>query len=76
MCAYFLAPSVADVQAAIEHIFPLVYEFRKERTKEEKEALARKKQKQFGDVTVMEQECEEFEEEPDDAIAEQDTTWD
>ncbi|CAH1970657.1 unnamed protein product [Acanthoscelides obtectus] len=37
------APSVADVQAAIEHIFPLVYEFRKERTKEEREALAKKR---------------------------------
>ncbi|XP_067007889.1 TATA box-binding protein-like 1 [Anabrus simplex] len=33
------APSVADVQAAIEHIFPLVYEFRKERTKEDLLAL-------------------------------------
>lgn len=40
------APSVADVQAAIEHIFPLVYEFRKERSKEELEALAKKKMKQ------------------------------
>ncbi|KAF7271356.1 hypothetical protein GWI33_015714 [Rhynchophorus ferrugineus] len=40
------APSVADVQAAIEHIFPLVYEFRKERSKEEIEALAKKKLKQ------------------------------
>lgn len=27
----FLASSVANVQAAIEHIFPLVYEFRKKR---------------------------------------------
>lgn len=27
-----LAGSVANVQAAIEHIFPLVYEFRKKRT--------------------------------------------
>ncbi|XP_060517927.1 TATA box-binding protein-like 1 [Cylas formicarius] len=40
------APSVADVQAAIEHIFPLVYEFRKERSKEEMDALAKKKLKQ------------------------------
>lgn len=40
------APSVADVQAAIEYIFPLVYEFRKERTKEELEQLALKKHKQ------------------------------
>lgn len=28
------AGSVADVQSAIEHIFPLVYEFRKKRTTE------------------------------------------
>lgn len=28
----YLAGSVANVQAAIEHIFPLVYEFRKKRT--------------------------------------------
>lgn len=32
---HFAAPSVADVQSAIEHIFPLVYEFRKEKTAEE-----------------------------------------
>jgi hypothetical protein len=30
---------VADVQAAIEYIFPLVYEYRKERTKEDVLAL-------------------------------------
>lgn len=29
------APSVLEVQQAVEHIFPLVYEFRKERTKED-----------------------------------------
>ncbi|XP_045467030.1 TATA box-binding protein-like 1 [Harmonia axyridis] len=40
------APSVAGVQAAIEYIFPLVYEFRKERTAEEQTALALKKLKQ------------------------------
>lgn len=39
------AASVAYVQAAIEHIFPLVYEFRKQRTPEEIEAL-KNKQKQ------------------------------
>lgn len=47
---YFLfvsAPSVADVQAAIEYIFPLVYEFRKERTPEEKAQLALKKSRQL-----------------------------
>ncbi|XP_046745672.1 TATA box-binding protein-like 1 [Diprion similis] len=37
------APSVAAVQAAIEHIFPLVYEFRKERTPEDQLALQIKK---------------------------------
>lgn len=36
------APSVASVQAAIEFIFPLVYEFRKDRTKEDIIALKRK----------------------------------
>ena len=36
------APSVASVQAAIEYIFPLVYEFRKERSKEDMIALKRK----------------------------------
>ncbi|XP_012252224.2 TATA box-binding protein-like 1 [Athalia rosae] len=37
------APSVAAVQAAIEHIFPLVYDFRKERTAEDLLALQMKK---------------------------------
>lgn len=32
---FFLAASVANVQSAIEHIFPLVYEFRKERPPKE-----------------------------------------
>lgn len=39
---YIAAPCVASVQAAIEYIFPLVYEFRKERTKEDIIALKRK----------------------------------
>lgn len=34
---------MAAVQAAIEHIFPLVYEFRKERTPEDLLALQMKK---------------------------------
>nr|QWQ59791.1 TATA box-binding-like protein [Phaedon brassicae] len=53
------APSVADVQAAIEYIFPLVYEFRKERTKEEKEALAKKKLKQYGEIPLEHEEADE-----------------
>lgn len=39
------APSVADVQSAIEYIFPLVWEFRKERTMEEKRQIDLKKGK-------------------------------
>ncbi|XP_015601910.1 TATA box-binding protein-like protein 1 [Cephus cinctus] len=37
------APNVAAVQAAIEHIFPLVYEFRKERSAEDAMLLQSKK---------------------------------
>ncbi|XP_012527300.1 TATA box-binding protein-like 1 [Monomorium pharaonis] len=37
------APNVAAVQAAIEHIYPLVYEFRKERTSEDEFALKKRK---------------------------------
>lgn len=62
------APSVADVQAAIEHIFPLVYEFRKERSKEELEALAKKKMKQelYQDTDpALTGVCEDGEEEMD-----------
>ncbi|KYN03795.1 TATA box-binding protein-like protein 1 [Cyphomyrmex costatus] len=39
------APNVASVQAAIEHIYPLVYEFRKERTPEDELAFTLKKRK-------------------------------
>ncbi|XP_012136986.1 TATA box binding protein-related factor 2 isoform X1 [Megachile rotundata] len=39
------APNVAAVQAAIEYIYPLVYEFRKERTAEDELALTTKKRK-------------------------------
>lgn len=44
MCC-ITAPNVASVQAAIEHIYPLVYEFRKERTAEDELTLATKKRK-------------------------------
>lgn len=43
------APSVADVQAAIEHIFPLVYEFRKEKTAEEMELHLAKRRRLSND---------------------------
>ncbi|XP_017876962.1 TATA box-binding protein-like protein 1 [Ceratina calcarata] len=39
------APNVAAVQAAIEHIYPLVYEFRKERSEEDELALTTKKRR-------------------------------
>lgn len=39
------APSVLDVQRAIEAIYPLVYEFRKEKCKEEQDISSSKKRK-------------------------------
>lgn len=42
------APNVAAVQAAIEYIYPLVYEFRKERSVEDKLALESKKRRLGG----------------------------
>lgn len=39
------APSISAVQTAIEHIYPLVYEFRKERSVEEQFALENKKRR-------------------------------
>lgn len=39
------APNVAAVQAAIEYIYPLIYEFRKERTPEDELALTSKKRR-------------------------------
>lgn len=52
---------MADVQAAIEYIFPLVYEFRKERTPEEIAALALKKSRQVAHSLASDE--EEFPEE-------------
>lgn len=43
--ANIAAPNVAAVQAAIEYIYPLVYEFRKERTAEDELALSTKKRR-------------------------------
>ncbi|EFA04368.2 TATA box-binding protein-like 1 [Tribolium castaneum] len=59
------APSVADVQAAIEYIFPLVYEFRKERTPEEAALLALKKSRQMTRSPAYDEE-EEYQEEESD----------
>ncbi|EFN68791.1 TATA box-binding protein-like protein 1 [Camponotus floridanus] len=56
------APNVAAVQAAIEHIYPLVYEFRKERSPEDELALTTKKRK----LASNKKKLDEFlEEEPD-----------
>jgi len=59
---YVIAPNVAAVQAAIEHIYPLVYEFRKERTPEDEFALTMKKRK----LGLNKRKLDEFlEDEPD-----------
>lgn len=50
------AASVAFVQAAIEHIFPLVYEFRKKRTPQEKMDMM--KQPVFDPELIIEEECD------------------
>lgn len=50
------AASVAFVQAAIEHIFPLVYEFRKKRTPQEKIEML--KQPAFDPESLIEEECD------------------
>ncbi|KAK6618997.1 hypothetical protein RUM44_003379 [Polyplax serrata] len=42
------APCVSSIAAAIEHIYPLVYEFKKERTKEDELDLELKRQKKNG----------------------------
>lgn len=49
------AASVANVQAAIEHIFPLVYEFRKKRTPEELELLRLKQQQNVAELADLEE---------------------
>lgn len=50
---------MADVQAAIEYIFPLIYEFRKERTPEEIAQLALKRSLQNRNTisTTYEETC-------------------
>uniref|UniRef100_A0A1B0BQT1 TATA box-binding protein-like 1 n=1 Tax=Glossina palpalis gambiensis TaxID=67801 RepID=A0A1B0BQT1_9MUSC len=48
------AASVANVQAAIEHIYPLVYEFRKKRSPEELEQMRLKQQLAAGLHDIIE----------------------
>lgn len=50
------AASVAFVQAAIEHIYPLVYEFRKKRTPQEKMEML--KQPAFDTEVLIEEDCD------------------
>lgn len=51
----FSARSVGDVQTAIERIFPLVYEFRKERTPADEEMwqAKRAKRKMSHDIQTL-----------------------
>jgi len=83
----FAAPSVADVQAAIEYIFPLVYEYRKERTKEDLLALQlrRKGQKrkrsfshihEIGDNDFEEDMIVVSDDEDEDENCDSDKSWD
>lgn len=73
------APSVADVQAAIEYIFPLVYEFRKERTPEDLSILqaAKRRRLSAGVVEVCEVPCkvEREEEAIEESECETEETW-
>lgn len=83
----YLAPNVAAVGAAIEQIFPLVYEFRKKRSPEDEQALLAKKRKgarRYRDDFVVDTETLMVEdrmltdEEPEDEEmqAESDASWD
>lgn len=47
---FFAAPSVNNVQNAIEHIYPLVQEFSKVRTPEEMEEFRRNRAKRAGEI--------------------------
>lgn len=83
---YIVAPNVAAVQAAIEYIYPLVYEFRKERTTEDELALTTKKRR----MGLRKKRRDEFlhdpdyiydtmfsdEEEEEEEVGESDASWD
>jgi hypothetical protein len=75
----FLAPSINAVQAAIEYIYPLVYEFRKERSVEEQFALENKKRRFI--FTIQETIIGENEEDNENFLVEDvesdnsDTSW-
>lgn len=61
---HFTAPCVSSIAAAIEHIYPLVYEFKKERTKEDELDLELKRQKKNGMMMMRKRKrLESYEEE-------------
>lgn len=65
---FLTAPSVADVQEAIELIYPLVLEFRKEKTKEDEFSLQKRrgqgrKRKHSDSVVKFEPDSDSFNEE-------------
>ncbi|XP_022904028.1 TATA box-binding protein-like 1 [Onthophagus taurus] len=68
------APSVMDVQAAIEHIFPLVYEFRKERSPEDIQQAAKKRRTSNGPEAFFIETCSPENEEEEDVAS--DVSWD
>ncbi len=71
----YTAPCVGNIQAAIEHIYPLVNEFRKERTAEDIKTMQATKRARQGlkrkclspqEVDCIEDEEELLDEEEDD----------
>ena len=77
------APSVADVQAAIEYIFPLVYEYRKERTKEDMLAMqlrrkGQKRKRSLAHIEIEDNDCEDVSDDDNDeeGNCDSDKSWD
>lgn len=62
---------MADVQAAIEHIFPLIYEFRKEKTAEEMELHLAKRRRIAGNPL-----CDPFYNKENESEEEDEEEWD
>lgn len=77
---FFTAPSVDSVGKAIEHIFPLVYEFRKQRSIEDEALLLAKKRKVANKKYQDEYDPQEIIKKPviddEDMIIESDGSWD
>lgn len=58
---------MADVQAAIEYIFPLIYEFRKEKVVDDSRPVKKRKLSVGGEVATFVNEDEEAREESDNS---------